>query len=95
LNNNIHLDQKQKQVFYHGHIFFKSVSLSVLFSLIFISKFNLVSQQWVVFILLSIAIAVYLYINGRRREKKNDASSAIRRDNIQGGSKGKSPNKRN
>ncbi len=47
------------------------------------------TKQWAIFLIVSIAIAVFLYVNGHRRTKK-ESSSAIRHDHIQGGSKGTS-----
>ncbi len=59
-----------------------------LFVIWFYFQFNLASKKWAIFLILSIAIGVYLYINGRRGRDKKDKSSAIRHDHIQPGSKG-------
>jgi len=58
--------------------------------------FQILAKQWTIFLVLSIAIAIFLYVNARRRRNKKETSSAIRHDHTQGGSKGisrKSPNK--
>jgi hypothetical protein len=51
---------------------------------------NLVTKQWVAFLLVSIAIAVFLYMSRQRRSSTKGFSSAVRGDHIQGGSKGTS-----
>jgi hypothetical protein len=56
--------------------------------ILFYFEFNLVSKQWAMFLIVSIAIGIFLYINGRRQQDKKSSSSAIRHDNVQGGSKG-------
>jgi len=48
----------------------------------------LVTKQWAMFLIVSIAIAVFLYVNAHQQRSKKENSSAIRRDHIQGGSKG-------
>ncbi len=48
----------------------------------------LVTKQWAIFLIVSIAIGVFLYLSAHRQGSKKETSSAIRRDHIQGGSKG-------
>ncbi len=58
------------------------------FCILIRSFFYLVAKQWAVFLIISITIAIFLYVNGPRRQNKKETSSAIRHDHIQGGSKG-------
>ena len=51
---------------------------------------NLVTKQWVAFLLISIGIAVFLYVSRQRRRNTESIGSAIRHDHVQGGSKGAS-----
>lgn len=37
------------------------------------------------FLIVSLAIGIYLYVNGRRQTSEKRSSSAIRNDHIQGG----------
>ncbi|CAF2968644.1 unnamed protein product [Rotaria sp. Silwood2] len=60
--------------------------------------FQILMKQWVIFLLLSIAIAIFLYLNARQRRNKKQISSTIRHDHVQGGNKEisrKTQNKRN
>lgn len=50
-------------------------------------QFDLVTKQWAIFLAVSIAIAVFLYISAQRRRSKKSARSTIGRDHVQGGSK--------
>jgi len=47
-----------------------------------------VTKQWAIFLILSIAIGVFLYVNRSRQRSKKETSSAIRHDHLQGGNKG-------
>jgi hypothetical protein len=51
-------------------------------------EFNLVSKEWAMFFILSIAIAIFLYVSARQRRNTKETSSAIRHDHVQGGNKG-------
>ena len=46
------------------------------------------TKQWAMFLILSLAIAVFLYVSAQKRRNKKETSSAIRHDNVQGGPKG-------
>ncbi|CAF1290706.1 unnamed protein product [Rotaria magnacalcarata] len=61
------------------------------------SQIETVTKRWAIFLLLSIAIIIFLYINAQRRRNKKEIKSAIRRDHVQSGNKTisrKLPNKR-
>lgn len=47
------------------------------------------------FLIVSLAIGIYLYVNGRRRQRSptKEASAAIRQDHIQGGTPKTTPRK--
>ncbi|CAF1069350.1 unnamed protein product [Rotaria sordida] len=51
--------------------------------------FQLLTKQWAIFLLLSIGIALFLYVSAqrRRRNKQDKTGSQIRHDHIQGGNK--------
>ncbi len=46
------------------------------------------SKEWAMFFILSIAIAIFLYVSARQRRNTKETSSAIRHDHVQGGNKG-------
>ena len=59
----------------------------------------LVSQQWAVFLIISLAVAAFLYISARQQRMEKRTTSSIRNDHIQSGNSGqaisrKSTNKR-
>ncbi|CAF1332899.1 unnamed protein product [Adineta steineri] len=45
--------------------------------------FEIVAKQWTVFLVLSIGIAVFLYMSRKKRTVRKDLSSAIKRDHAQ------------